>query len=65
MHTKEKKLVEEAISIISETGAIEYAEEKARSIVKSSWKKLAPVLKESEAKEMLRAFADYLVERKI
>lgn len=65
MHTKNASSVKEAISIIAETGAIEYAKAKAESILKSSWKKLDPALKESKAKGMLRAFADYLVERRI
>lgn len=65
MHTFERKLIEEAIEIIEETGSIEYAREFAKKMVNEAWSEADNVLKESPAKEKLKAFADYLVERKI
>jgi geranylgeranyl diphosphate synthase type 3/geranylgeranyl diphosphate synthase type I len=64
-HTKEQKLRDEAIAIIVKHGAIEYAREHARRIVRESWSQVDTLLPASDAKEKLRAFADYLVERKI
>ncbi|MGB9134339.1 MAG: polyprenyl synthetase family protein [Candidatus Bathyarchaeia archaeon] len=64
-HTDEQKLRDEAIAIIVKHGAIEYAGEYARRIVRESWSKVDPLLPASGAKEKLRAFADYLVERRI
>lgn len=65
MHTTDQKLRDEAISIIKKYGSMEYAKEFARSMVNESWKEVDKLLPSSDAKENLRAFANYLVERKI
>ncbi|HLD58262.1 MAG TPA: polyprenyl synthetase family protein [archaeon] len=64
-HPTEQETINEAIAIIKKNNSIEYAREKAKSLVKQAWKKLNPVLKESPAKKTLKEFADYLIERKI
>jgi geranylgeranyl diphosphate synthase type I len=65
MHTTDQKLRDEAISIIKKYGSIKYAKEFARSMIEDSWKEIDKLLQPSDAKEKLRAFANYLVERKI
>jgi geranylgeranyl pyrophosphate synthase len=45
--------------------AIDYAKEYARKVVRESWNNVDTLLPASTAKEKLRAFADYLIERKI
>ncbi len=65
MHTAEQKIRDEAIKIIRNYGSIEYAKTFARSIVRESWKDVDEVLPSSKAKEKLKAFADYLIERQI
>ena len=65
MHTADQKLKNEAIRIMAEYNSIDYAKEFARKIVTGSWKEIDRLLQPSEAKEELRAFATYLVERKI
>lgn len=65
MHSKEKKVIEEAIEIVKKYGAIEYAKGKAVEIVEKSWKKLDGMLEESEAKEKLKGFADFCIKREI
>lgn len=65
MHTTDQDLRDEAISIIKRYGSIEYAKEFARNMVEASWKQVDELLSPSDAKEKLRAFADYLVEREI
>ena len=65
LRTTEKEHILEAIEIIKESGAIEYAEKKAKSIVKNSWAKVEKELPDSRAKKLLKAFGDYLVNRKI
>jgi len=65
LHTTDQKVKDEAIGIVQKYGSIEYAKEFARNLVKESWNEVDPLLPPSEAKEKLRAFADYLVERKI
>lgn len=63
MHTKEKKLIEEAISILKKYGSVDYAKEFARSIVRESWSAIKDILPENEYKEKLRDLANFLVER--
>jgi len=65
MHTTDQELRDEAISIMKKCGSINYVKEFARNIVKESWGEVEGLLPPSDAKEKLRAFADYLVERKI
>ncbi len=65
MHTTDQKLRDEAISLIKKYGSIKYAKEFARSMIEESWKEIDRLLQPSDAKEKLRAFANYLVERKI
>jgi len=64
-HTRKDKLRDEAISIMEKYGAIEYAKEYARKIVKKSWREINECLPASNAKEKLKEFAYYLIERKI
>lgn len=65
MHTSNQRLRNEAISIMQQYGAIEYAKQLARNLVQQSWKEVDLVLPPSDSKEKLRAFAEYLVERKM
>jgi geranylgeranyl pyrophosphate synthase len=65
MHTTDQKLRNEAINIIKSHGSIEYAKKYARKIVEESWEEIDGLLPSSRAKKKLKAFADYLIERKI
>lgn len=65
MHTKDKALIEEAIEIIKKSGAVEYAKEFARNMVRDAWEEVEPLIPENDAKEKLKAFADFMVEREI
>ncbi|MEM5804515.1 MAG: polyprenyl synthetase family protein [Candidatus Aenigmatarchaeota archaeon] len=65
MHTTDQKLRDEAIALLKKYGTIDYAKEYARKLLVEAWAETDKVLRPSEAKEKLRAFADYLVERKI
>jgi len=64
-HTKEKKLIDEAINLIKETGAIELSRDTANKMVIESWNEIDSELKESEAKLYLKAFSEFLIKRKI
>jgi geranylgeranyl diphosphate synthase, type I len=65
MHTKDRKLIDEAIAIMKKYGSIEYARAFARDMVKKAWVQVEPLLPKNPAKEKIRAFADFLVERDI
>lgn len=64
-HTMDQKVKDEAISLMKKHGAMEYAKNSAQTLVKESWKEVNELLPSSRAKEKLKAFASYLVERKI
>ncbi|MFH1257712.1 MAG: polyprenyl synthetase family protein [Candidatus Micrarchaeota archaeon] len=64
-HTKDSFYIREAITLITDTDAIDYSKEKARELVKSGWAKFSPSLKDSGAKKQLKEFADYLIERNV
>jgi geranylgeranyl diphosphate synthase type I len=65
MHTNDQRLRDEATKIMEQYGSIEYAKQFARQLVTDSWKQVDRLLSPSHAKEKLKAFADYLIERKI
>jgi len=65
IHTNDQKLRDEAIDIIKNHSSIEYTKQYAKKLVKKSWSEVDRLLPTSDAKEKLRAFAVYLIERKI
>jgi geranylgeranyl diphosphate synthase type I len=65
MHTRDRKLIKEAIGLFREYDSINYAKGVARELVSGAWKDIDTMLPESEAKRKLKAFADFLVEREI
>jgi geranylgeranyl pyrophosphate synthase len=65
MHTFDQKLRDEAIDILKKYDAVEYSKEKAKEMVQDAWKGIDNILPESDAKEKLKAFAYYLIEREI
>jgi len=65
MHTTDQKLRDEAIAIMEKYNAIEYAKNYAKKLVNESWNDIETLLPPSSAKEKLKAFANYLIERKI
>jgi geranylgeranyl pyrophosphate synthase len=65
MHTSNQDLRDAAIAIMQKYGSIEYAKLVARRIVRESWSEVETLLPASAGKEKLKAFAMFLVERKI
>ena len=65
MHATDQKMRNEAIDIMRKCGSIEYARRHAQNMIKKSWEEIKKFLPPSNAKEELKAFARYLVERKI
>ncbi|MFH1631005.1 MAG: polyprenyl synthetase family protein [Candidatus Aenigmatarchaeota archaeon] len=63
MHTRDRNLINEAIKILRDCGAIDYARQRAKQIVQEAWNEVDPILKPSKAKDMLAAFVKFLVER--
>lgn len=65
MHTNSQRFRNEAISIMEKYGSIDYTQQFAKRLVRESWNEVDKLLPRSSAKEKLRAFAAYLIERKI
>jgi len=63
MHTSDQTLKDEAIGIMQKYGALEHAKQTASQILLESWKEAEMLLPESAAKEKLKAFAGFLIER--
>ena len=64
-HTKNKRRIRKAITLIKKSGAIEYARNKAKRIVNKAWHDLEKMLPENRGKKELKAFADFVVNRPI
>ena len=65
MHTSDQTLRDEAIAIMQKYDAIEHVKQTAAQMVKESWKEVDKLLPTSEAKEKLKAFAEFLIKRSI
>jgi geranylgeranyl diphosphate synthase type I len=63
MHTSDQALRDEAIAIMQWYRAVEYVKQTANRIVEESWADAEKLLPESEAKEKLKAFAEFLIKR--
>ena len=62
---KTKEEIVEAISIMKKYGSIKYAKKVAKKIAKDAWRKAENILPRNRAKEKLKEFVNFLVERKI
>ncbi len=65
MHTSDQKLRDEAINIMKKNGSIKYVTEIASKMVEDSWLAVENYFVASDAKEKLKAFAQFLIHRSI
>ncbi|HEX9262231.1 MAG TPA: polyprenyl synthetase family protein [Candidatus Bathyarchaeia archaeon] len=63
MHTSHQTLRDEAITIMRKYNSIDHVRQTAVRIVQESWTDVEKSLADSEAKEKLKAFAEFLVKR--
>lgn len=63
MHTQDQQLRNEAIMIMQKYNAIEHVKQTASEIIQNSWTDVEKLLPQSEAKEKLKAFAEFLIKR--
>jgi geranylgeranyl diphosphate synthase type I len=64
-HTQNLSEIKEAIGIMEKYGAIEYARKIAKGIAEESWREVENLFFNSKAKERLREFVYFLIERRI
>ncbi len=63
LRTDDNNLIREAISLLKESGAIEYAKKTCIGLVSNAWSELDRVLPDSQAKQKLKALAEFLISR--
>lgn len=63
MHTRDRKLIDDAILIMTKYKARKYSEALQEKIVKEAWSRIDKKLLKSEAKERIRQLAEFLIER--
>jgi len=63
MHTSDQTLRDEAISIMQKYRAVEHVKHIAAKIVEESWNEVDKLLPTPQAKEKLKAFAEFLIKR--
>jgi geranylgeranyl diphosphate synthase, type I len=63
MHTSDQKLRDEAIALMQKYNAIEHVKQTATKIVQESWSEVDKLLPTPQAKEKLKAFAEFLIKR--
>jgi geranylgeranyl pyrophosphate synthase len=63
MHTSDQKLRDEAIALMKKYNSIEYVKSTAARLVEESWSEVEKLLPTPEAKEKLKAFAEFLIKR--
>jgi len=62
-HPTDQVVINEAIAIIEKYDSITYARNYARNMIREAWEQVQQVLPASVAKDKLKAFADFLVDR--
>jgi geranylgeranyl pyrophosphate synthase len=62
--TQDQKLIEEAITIIKKSKAINIARQEFEKLIDEYWNKLSPLIEESDYKVMLRAGPKWLLRQK-
>jgi geranylgeranyl diphosphate synthase, type I len=63
MHTSDQTLRNEAIALMQKYDAMQYVQETAQNMVLEAWKEVDNLLPTPEAKEKLKAFAEFLIKR--
>jgi geranylgeranyl pyrophosphate synthase len=63
LHTSNQILRNEAIAIIQKSNSVEYVRQKAGQIVEGSWNEAQKLLPQTDAKEKLKAFTEFLIRR--
>ena len=65
LKTKNKELIKEAIEIIDKYSGIKDSKKIAEELVSTAWKEIDLVFPDSDSKNKLKLFADFMVERNI
>jgi geranylgeranyl diphosphate synthase type I len=64
-HTSNQKLRDEAVALMMKYGSIDYVRQFAERIVEDSWMRVETLLPDSNGRDKLKSFIEFLIERKI
>jgi geranylgeranyl pyrophosphate synthase len=65
MHTKDRELISEAISIIERYDSEEYTKELEEKLVKDAWRDIDKMIPDSDSKKRLKAMVEFLINRSL
>jgi geranylgeranyl pyrophosphate synthase len=65
MHTKDRELISEAISIIERYDSEEYTKELEEKLVKDAWRDVDKMIPDSDSKKRLKAMVEFLINRSL
>ena len=65
LHTKDQKLILEAINIMKASSSIDYAKRRAKEIIENAWSSVNNKLPENEGSKELLQLSQYLINRNI
>lgn len=63
--TKDKNIIQEAIDIINKYSGIEDSKKVAEELVSKAWKEIDLIFPNSDSKNKLKLFADFMIKREI
>jgi geranylgeranyl pyrophosphate synthase len=63
MHTRDRKLIQEAMDIMNRYKAIDYARDCARKLVLEAWQDVDAIFKPSQSKNAIRALVEFAAKR--
>ncbi len=63
IHTSDQALRDEAIAVMQKYGAMDHVKQTAEQMVAESWRETEKLLPTPQAKEKLKAFAEFLIQR--
>jgi len=63
--TNDQAVINEAIDIMKASDSLEYSKQVAKDIVTTAWKDIEGLIPDGTAKDKLKVFANYLIDRKI
>ena len=63
MGTKDEKILREAVDILNRSGAVEYAEMRAKSMLEEAWARVDKSLPNNSGKHKLKQLSNFLINR--
>ena len=63
MGTKDEKILREAVDILKRSGAVEYAEMRAKTMIEEAWARIDKVLPPNSGKLKLKQLSNFLINR--